>query len=277
LSGYTPVFDTVYDGTLCGKWPTLPVWLSILPMADWRGHIDLTPEAISARTGWPMELLLAGIKQLCEPDPRSRSKNDDGRRLVLLDEHRDWGWRVINIQKYRNIASGKDQVDDGRNAEKVRRYKERQKTLKDTVGHRETPQNTNSDTYTNSDSDSEKDTTAQAPSDHAPEFVDFKISYPNRAGDQGWRKAQRAINARISEGYTWNQIVDGAKRYAAYVRATDSEGTQYVKQACVFVGPDLHFLSDWKPPANKAERRLDSNLSAAEEFLRRTEPTDETV
>jgi hypothetical protein len=157
MAGYTPVFDTVFDGTLCGKWPVLPVWLSLLPLADWRGHIDLTPEAIAARTGWPMDLLLQGIEALCAPDPRSRSKGEDGRRLVLIDDQRDWGWRVVNIQVYRDKASGQDQVDDGRNAAKVRRYKERHRqTPKDTGRHRATLPDT-ADTYSDSDSDSDSD------------------------------------------------------------------------------------------------------------------------
>jgi hypothetical protein len=149
VSGYTPVFDTVFNGTLCGKWPTLPVWLTLLPLADWRGHIDMTPEAIAARTGWPIDLLLTGITALCEPDPRSRSKDDDGRRLTLLSNDRDWGWRVVNIQVYREKASGADQITDGRNAEKVRRYKDRhRRTPEDTGGHPETPTHTHTHTHT---------------------------------------------------------------------------------------------------------------------------------
>jgi len=270
LGGYTPVFDSVYDGTLCGKWPTLPVWLSILPMADWRGHIELTYQAIAARTGWPLELLKQGIAELMAPDPESRTAECDGRRLELLDEHRNWGWRVINIQIYRNKASGKDQVEDGRNAAKVRRYKERQKTPADTEGHRQTPSDTNSYSDVNTDSDSGKESTARqsrAPSDQPAEFLDFRLAYPNRAGDQGWRKAVRAANARLAEGHTWLEMVNGAKRYAAYVRSTGSEGTEYVKQPCTFLGPDKHFLADWDPPPGKAERRLSANLDVAAQFL----------
>lgn len=162
MSNYTPVFKTVFDGTLCGKWPTLPVWLTLLPLADWRGHIDMTPEAIAVRTGWPIDLLLHGIKELCLPDPRSRSKNDDGRRLALISSERDWGWKVVNIQTYRNKASGTDQVVDGRNAEKVRRYKKRHReTLADTTGHQTTPRNTN--VYVDINKDKKKTEEAQAP------------------------------------------------------------------------------------------------------------------
>lgn len=167
MAGYTPVFDTVFNGTLCGRWPTLAVWLTLLPLADWRGHIDMTPEAIALRTGWPINLLLEGITALCEPDPRSRSKDDDGRRLTLLDE-RDWGWRVVNIQVYREKASGVDQIADGRNAEKVRRYKAKKRTPEDTGGHRRTPQNTNSDSYANTDSNKNKKKTVAVAPDSVP-------------------------------------------------------------------------------------------------------------
>jgi hypothetical protein len=36
-------------------------------------------------------------------------------------------------------------------------------------------------------------------------------------------------------------MLAGVNRYAGYVRATGSAGTQYVKQAATFFGPDRHF------------------------------------
>lgn len=104
-------------------------------------------------------------------------------------------------------------------------------------------------------------------------FLEFKLAMPDRAGDPNWSGAKRAANARIREGYTPTQFINGARRYKAYCDATDSTATQYVKTASAFLGPDKHFLKDWDPPKNKAERRLTSNLSAAEEFMRRTETT----
>jgi len=168
VSGYTPVFDTVFNGTLCGKWPDLPVWLSILPLSDWQGHIDMTPQAIAKVTGWPIDLLLQGIQGLMEPDADSRSQDEEGRRLVPLDPARKWGWRVVNIQKYRRLASGQNhsanQVADGRNAEKVRRYKERHhrtpRTPSDTA---DTSEHQNSYSDINTDSDSEKNLQEKTP------------------------------------------------------------------------------------------------------------------
>jgi len=114
----------------------------------------------------------------------------------------------------------------------------------------------------------EKIPTAHRTAPNAPiEFLDFKIAYPNRAGDQGWRKAQRAAHARIEEGHTWVEILEGAKRYAAYVRSTGNEGTEYVKQAATFLGPDLFFMQPWPLPKSKAENHRDSNIENSQEWL----------
>lgn len=123
--GYTPVFDSVFHGTLCGRWPTLPVWLTILPMADRHGHIDMTFQAMSALTGWPIELLRQAVAELMEPDPESRSESEEGRRLVLIDpENRQWGWRVVNHGRYREkarlIAKDSDRTASGRDADRKR-------------------------------------------------------------------------------------------------------------------------------------------------------------
>lgn len=105
MAGYTPVFDSVFHGTLCGKWPTLPVWLTILPMTDKHGQIDMTYQAMSALSGWPIDLLKTAIAELMLPDAESRSDAAEGRRLELIDpENRQWGWRVVNHRVYREKA-----------------------------------------------------------------------------------------------------------------------------------------------------------------------------
>jgi len=77
-------------------------------------------------------------------------------------------------------------------------------------------------------------------------WLEFKSAYPERTGDQGWRKAQRAAHARISEGHTPTEFIDGAKRYAAFVAASGKSGTEFVKQAATFLGPEKPFLEPWR-------------------------------
>lgn len=80
-------------------------------------------------------------------------------------------------------------------------------------------------------------------------FVEFKAAYPRRSGDQGWRKALRAARERVREGHTSAEFVSGAKLYAAFCKATDKIGTEFVKQAATFLGPDKPFLQAWEIPS----------------------------
>jgi hypothetical protein len=151
MSGYTPVFGSIYQGTLCGKWPDAAVWASLLPLCDKHGHIDYTPQAIAALTGWPLDLLQQGIAGLCAADPHSRSAAEDGRRLVLIDPNRPWGWKVVNHSKYREKARKSSfdsaRVEDGRNAERMR--ERRLDPTRPAMTRDDPPSNSNANTDTN--------------------------------------------------------------------------------------------------------------------------------
>lgn len=86
--------------------------------------------------------------------------------------------------------------------------------------------------------------------DYSPEFETAWQAYPKRAGGNPKPSAFKAWKARLREGVTPENLLEGVKRYAAYVRATGSTGTQFVKQAATFFGPDRHFEESWlAPPA----------------------------
>lgn len=124
VSGYTPVFRSIFDGTLHGKWPQTGVWLALLAMADRHGCIDRTPQAIASDIGISVDELMSCIGEFCQPDPMSRTQDHEGRRLVLIEPSRAWGWRVVNHTVYREKArlQGKDaaRVASGKDAERKR-------------------------------------------------------------------------------------------------------------------------------------------------------------
>lgn len=129
MSGYVPVFGSIFQGTLCGRWPDTGVWLCLLALADKNGHIDMTVPYISAVTGIPVDVLTDCIGRFTSPDPHSRTKSDDGRRLSRLDPNRDWGWHVINHGLYREKARKQMQqihaTESGRDAERKRIAREK--------------------------------------------------------------------------------------------------------------------------------------------------------
>jgi hypothetical protein len=96
------------------------------------------------------------------------------------------------------------------------------------------------------------------------EFDALKALYPRRSGSQPWQRARKAINARLAEGHTWTEILEGAKRYGDWCQVTGKVNTEHVKQAATFCGPDKGFLEPWTLPATKAETRQDANAEAFE-------------
>ena len=98
-------------------------------------------------------------------------------------------------------------------------------------------------------------------------FSIFKAAYPKRSGSQLWPKAITEANARLREGATKREMVEGAYRYAAYCNAIDKTGTQYVMQAATFLGPGKHFLEPWDPPPSKSEALEQRNRRHAIDFI----------
>jgi len=153
-NGYTPLFGSLTTGTLCGKWPDIGLWPIVLSLADKNGVVDVTHQYISTVTGLALSEVVECMKRFCQPDYGSRSSAESGARLLLLEDHREWGWQIVNHSLYRErarlMSQNNAQVADGRNAEKVRRYKERHpKTPADTAGHPQTPRDTLSDSDAN--------------------------------------------------------------------------------------------------------------------------------
>lgn len=97
----------MYDGSLAtvGPWQALVTFQQLIILADREGFVDMTHEAISRRTIIPLEIIRKGIAVLEEPDPQSRDGANDGRRILRIADHRDWGWKIVNYAKYRAIRS----------------------------------------------------------------------------------------------------------------------------------------------------------------------------
>lgn len=99
------IFEQIYDSSVAEDWTVRIVFQDLIVLADVNGVVDRTPEAIARRTNVPLDVVRRAITTLESPDPVSRSPDEHGARIVRLDEHRDWGWEIVNYAKYRDIAS----------------------------------------------------------------------------------------------------------------------------------------------------------------------------
>ncbi len=128
---YGKLFTQMYDGTLAtkGPWQALATFQQLVILADKYGVVDMTADAIARRTTFPLEIIEMGIKALEQPDPGSRSSDLEGRRIVRLADHRDWGWRIVNYVHYRNMRSQEER------REYMRKYQREYRSRKPDVNN----------------------------------------------------------------------------------------------------------------------------------------------
>jgi hypothetical protein len=122
---YGKIFDSMYDSTLADDWRALITFQQMIVMCDADGVVDMTPQAISRRTSIPIEHIKAGIEILESTDPYSRTPDNEGRRIERIDEHRPWGWVIVNHSKYKALVDS-DTVR-AQTRERVRKHREKKK------------------------------------------------------------------------------------------------------------------------------------------------------
>ena len=106
---YTKLMSSITESTV---WmepnPTRIAWIAMLAMADRKGRVWGSVPGLANRARISVEEARAAIATFMAPDPDSRTKEHDGRRI----EEIDGGWRLLNYEKHR----------DARDADERRAY-----------------------------------------------------------------------------------------------------------------------------------------------------------
>lgn len=168
-------------------------------MQDKHGQIDCTPQYISSVTGLPIEDVSACIRRFMEPDEHSRSGAEQGRRLVLLDPKRPWGWVVVNHSLYREKARkqfhNQQAVDSGDNK---KRMKTRRDQTKPDATADDPLSNANADSYTNKEKNKRALRASRVPSDFVPDLDFARSQVPDMDVE---REAQRFRDWEIGRAH----------------------------------------------------------------------------
>lgn len=126
---YVKLFSSIYQGTLRGNSHGLLVFTNLLAHADKEGFVDIHPRAIAEEVGLTVEEVKVALLMLEQTDPESRTAELDGRRILRLDEHRAWGWQIVNYVKYREIKNADDRREQNREAQQRWRNKHAQASV----------------------------------------------------------------------------------------------------------------------------------------------------
>ncbi len=111
---YVKLFGTIVRSSIWEEsLSTRLVWITLLVTADRTGFVRTTDEALARLANVPYEETIQALEILQNPDERSKSHKDEGRRIRATDG----GYYLINYEDYREIRTQK-QLDD---AERQRR------------------------------------------------------------------------------------------------------------------------------------------------------------
>jgi uncharacterized phage protein (TIGR02220 family) len=246
---YGKIFDSIYDGTLRANWKALITFQQFIILAGPDGVIDMTPHAIHGRTGIPLDIIEDGIKHLAEPDPYSRSSNEDGRRIVLIDQARPWGWRLVNHAYYQKLVTRDDKrkADRERIAEKRLDKSSVSQSVANSSNQSQSVEIVANVAYADSDAYADSITTLSSKLDAPPleqkkngkaykaEALDV-LTFLNEKTARRYKSVDANIDmivARLREGYTpteLRQII--ARKTRAWLN--DEKMAEYLRPATLF-------------------------------------------
>lgn len=132
---YVKLFASLYQGTLRGKSDGILVFTNLLAHADQSGRVDIHPRAIAEEVGLSEDSVRVALGFLEAVDEESRSPENEGRRIVLLDGHRAWGWQIVNYGKYRAIKNEDDRREQNRLAQE--RWRSKQSSVSDVSNNKQ--------------------------------------------------------------------------------------------------------------------------------------------
>jgi hypothetical protein len=105
MAGFSKLFSSIVTSTIWGEnHATVRVWITMLATADYDGNVEGSVPGLAHLARVTMDEVQHALKILSSPDPFSRSKEHEGRRIEAFDG----GWRILNYAKYRERAQAKE-------------------------------------------------------------------------------------------------------------------------------------------------------------------------
>lgn len=207
---YAKLFTSIYQGTLRGNSHGLLVFTNLLAHADMEGRVDIHPRAIAEEVGLTVEEVKQALLVLESTDDESRSPEEQGRRIVRLDEHRAWGWIVVNYVKYRSIRNEDDRREQNRRSQAAWRAKQKDAALTVSKVSRDKPRSAH--TEAEAKAYAEEEIKRALPVSEAG----LVCKAMKKAGVQGVNPSHPKLKALIDAGATTDEFTDAASAAAQH-------------------------------------------------------------
>lgn len=227
---YGKTFDSLYTGSMVGAGlHVFGVWNYVIANSKPPGVVELNPRLMAAIFGCEVSLVVEAIRILCEPDPESRSKECDGRRLIHEGQ---FLYSIPTWSKYNQLRNEEERR--AQNREHARAYRKRKSMAasgseSDASGTvRENQDVLSTSTATSSEGEPERDGKPSRPDD-VPEdlwqdWLDYRkakrapvtqrvLDSTRRTATAAGMTMEQALNHWIANGQTgfYPRLVHAAK------------------------------------------------------------------
>jgi hypothetical protein len=102
--GFTKLYSSIVFSTIWREDDkTRLVWITMLAIADENGDVKSSIPGLADAARVSISECEAALQKLSSPDKYSRSKEQEGRRIVEIDG----GWNIVNRNKYRDKTSNR--------------------------------------------------------------------------------------------------------------------------------------------------------------------------
>lgn len=123
---YAKVFRSIFDGSLYGNFEATVTFMAMLVVADRNGIVDMTATKLASTCGYPLDVVQKGIALLEQPDPLSRTPDEEGRRIKVIHSA-GWGWEIVNFKKYLDMKTAEERREYFRVKKQEQRERDGQK------------------------------------------------------------------------------------------------------------------------------------------------------
>lgn len=120
MAGFAKLYSSILTSTIWTEdHATVRVWIAMLATSDADGMVEGSIPGFASVARVTLQEMEKALAVLTSPDPYSRTKDHEGRRI----EPFDGGWRILNHAKYREMAQAKE----GSRAPYMREYRRKQR------------------------------------------------------------------------------------------------------------------------------------------------------
>lgn len=120
--GFTKVYSSLLLSTVWREPNHVRlVWITMLALSDAVGRVEASIPGLADAARVTLEECEDALRRLMSPDPYSRTKDHEGRRIADIDG----GWRLLNYRKYRDGRDPERRREQNRDAQS--RWREKHK------------------------------------------------------------------------------------------------------------------------------------------------------